>query len=56
MRQRHKLNFQVIFAATIVAILAPSIIVEVLYIDSKKGDDANPGTLGSERGAGLFRK
>ncbi len=44
MRQRDISNYQFIFAALVVAILAPALIAEVLYVDSSNGDDTNPGT------------
>ena len=44
MRQKDILNFQVIFVAMVVAILAPSIVAETLYVDGKNGDDTSPGT------------
>ncbi len=43
MRQRGILNYQFIFMALAVAILAPGVIAEVLYVDSTNGNDTNPG-------------
>lgn len=45
MRQRGILNYRFIFMALVVAILAPEVIAEVLYVDSTNGNDTNPGTM-----------
>lgn len=44
MRQRSIPNHRFIFVALVVAILAPEVIAEVLYVDSTNGNDTNPGT------------
>lgn len=44
MRRKIISNHQLIFVFLIITIFAPRVVSEVLYIDSKKGDDSNPGT------------
>jgi len=44
MGQRAILNYRFIFVALVVAILAPGVIAEVLFVNSINGDDTNPGT------------
>lgn len=44
MGQRNIMNYWFIFAVLTVAIFGANVIAEVLYIDAKNGNDANPGT------------
>ena len=44
MSVKNILNSRFIFAALIAAILAPSVTAETLYVDSRNGNDTNPGT------------
>lgn len=45
MNRRDALNYRLTFLTAVVAILAPVVNAEVLYVDDTNGDDANPGTL-----------
>jgi hypothetical protein len=44
MRKKGGLNMKIILAALVVAILVPAAVAETLYIDSRNGNDTNPGT------------
>ncbi|MHC4440688.1 MAG: DUF1565 domain-containing protein [Planctomycetota bacterium] len=44
MNRREKLNCQIVFFVALIAILAPTVNAEVLYIDDTNGNDANSGT------------
>ena len=44
MRLRGIMNYRFIFVVLFVAILAPGVIAEVLFVDSTNGNDTNPGT------------
>jgi hypothetical protein len=44
MRQRSAPKYRIVFAMLIIAILAPMITAEVLYVDGIMGNDNNPGT------------
>ena len=43
-RQRIIVNYRFIFLVLIVIVLAPMVFAEVLYVDSKNGNDTNSGT------------
>jgi len=44
MNTRKTLNFRIVFVGLVIAVLAPSLIAETLYVDSRNGNDVNPGT------------
>jgi hypothetical protein len=44
MNRREELNCWLVFLAVVIAILAPMVNAEVLYVDATNGNDANPGT------------
>ena len=44
MKRREELNCRLVLLVTVIAILAPLVNAEVLYVDDTNGNDANPGT------------
>ena len=44
MNTRGMLNFKIIFVGLVIVVLAPSLIAETLYVDSRNGNNTNPGT------------
>lgn len=44
MTRREKLNCRLVFLVAVIAISAPMVNAEVLYVDDTNGNDANPGT------------
>ena len=44
MNAKKPLNYRIVFVGLIIGILAPSLIAETLYVDSRNGEDENPGS------------
>jgi len=44
MREKGVLYWEIVLVALVIAILVPAAIAETLYIDSRNGNDTNPGT------------
>ena len=44
MSWKDMLGMRIVFGALVIAVLVPCALAETLYIDSRKGNDANPGT------------
>ncbi|MHC4173395.1 MAG: hypothetical protein ACYST5_10700 [Planctomycetota bacterium] len=44
MREKGVLHWEIVLMVLVIAILVPAAIAEVLYIDSRNGNDTNPGT------------
>jgi len=44
MEQKSIMNYRLVFVVLVIAILAPTVIAETIYVDSDAGDDGNPGS------------